>query len=105
VHSRYKRSFQDLPVQDKKLIVEIDNRKLFCDNPDCKNVTFAETFSFLPAKGKKSKRLLDKIIDVSLTVSSVTASALLRDGVVDIGKSTICNMLKKKSFQIYKKKL
>ena len=105
VHSKYTRSFQDLPIQNKKVIVVIDNRKLFCDNAGCKNTTFAETFPFLPEKGKKSKRLIDKIMAVSLNVSSVTASTLLREGVVDIGKSTICNMLKKTKSQLYKKKI
>ena len=104
VHSTYTRSFQDLPIQDKKVIVIIKNRKMFCDNPECKNTTFAETFSFLPPKGKKSIRLIDRIIDVSLNVSSVTAASLLQDGVVNIGKSTICNMLKKTKSQIYGKK-
>jgi len=103
-HSRYIRSFQDLPIQDKKVVVVISNRKMFCDNPDCKNTTFAETFSFLQPKGKKSKRLLDKIMEVSLNVSSLTATAVLRNGVADIGKSTICNMLKKTRPQIYRKK-
>ena len=104
VHSTYTRSFQDLPVQDKKVVVEIENRKMFCDNPECKKTTFAETFPFLPYKGKKSKRLIEKIIDISLTVSSVTASALLQDGVVNVGKSTICNMLKKTKSQVCEKK-
>jgi len=101
VHSTYTRSFQDLPVQDKKVIVVIKNRKMFCDNPDCKKTTFAETFPFIPPKGKKSKRLIEKIIDISLNVSSVTAASILSGGVVSIGKSTICTMLKKTKSQVY----
>ena len=104
VHSRYTRSFQDLPIQEKKLIVVINNKKMFCDNPKCGKTTFAEAFEFLPPKGKKSKRLLDKITDISLNVSSVMASSLLRDGIADVGKSTICNMLKKTKFQLYGEK-
>jgi len=99
VHSRYTRSFQDLPIQDKKVVVVIDNRKMFCDNPKCKKRTFAETYGFLQPKGKKTKRLLEKITDISLNVSSITASSLLRDGIADVGKSTICNMLKKTKFR------
>jgi transposase len=104
VHSAYPRSFQDLPVQEKKVIVVIKNRKMFCDNPDCGKKTFAETFMFLPPKGKKSKRLIGKIVDVSLNVSSVTAARLLKDGIADVGKSTICNLLKKTTSQTSKKK-
>lgn len=108
IHSKYTRSFQDLPIQDKKLIIVIKNKKLFCDNPECGNTTFAETFSFLPRKGKKSKRLIDKILDVSLSVNSVTAASILSGpggGIVSIGKSTICNMLKKTKAQVYGRKM
>lgn len=96
VHSTYERSFQDLPVMGKKSRIVINNRKFFCLNPDCGHTTFAEKFDFLPPKGKKTRRLLDKMVDVSLSVSSVTAADILRDGIVDVGKSTICNLLKKR---------
>jgi len=47
VHSHYERSFQDLPIQGKKVVVIIDNRKMFCDNPECERTTFAESFAFM----------------------------------------------------------
>ena len=104
VHSVYTRNFQDLPIQDKKVTVVIGNRKMFCDNPVCKKTTFAEKFSFLASKSKKSERLINRIADVSLNVSSVTAAALLRNGVVDVGKSTICAILKKTGPRLHRKK-
>lgn len=94
-HSTYGRSFQDLPVMGMKTQIIIDNRKMFCLNPDCSHTTFAETFDFLQPKGKKTERLLDKIADISLNTSSVAAADILRDGIVDVGKSTVCNLLKK----------
>lgn len=96
VHSTYERSFQDLPVMGRKSRIVINNRKLFCLNPDCGHTTFAETFDCLPPKGKKTKRLLEKIVDVSLGVSSVNAADILKDGIADVGKSTICSLLKKR---------
>lgn len=96
VHSRYEKSFQDLPIMGKKTKVIIENRKFFCDNPDCTFTTFAERFDFLKRNGKKTKRLIDKIVDISLNTSSVAASRTLKDGIADVGKSTICNLLKKR---------
>ena len=32
-HSHYKKSFQDLPIQEKKVMVILSNRKMFCNNP------------------------------------------------------------------------
>lgn len=56
-HSKYKRTFQDLPIQGKKVIITISNRKMFCNNPDCKNKTFTEKFDFINDKSKKTKKI------------------------------------------------
>jgi transposase len=98
-HSHYQRSFQDLPIQGKKVIIVLDNRKMFCNNPECGHKTFAETFDFLQPKAKKSSRLTDEIINISLNVSSITASEILRSRTANVGKSTICNLLKKRNSQ------
>ena len=95
IHSRYERRFRDLPIQGKKVEIVLDNLKYFCDNPECGHKTFAETFDCLPYKGKRSKRLTESIIALSLNVSSITASSILKKGTADVGKSTICNLLKK----------
>jgi transposase len=97
VHSHYERSFQDLPIQGKKVRVILNNRKMFCNTPDCNHTTFAESFDFLNFKAKKTKRLETEIINISMNVSSLTATDLLKDRVADVGKSTICKLLKKRS--------
>ena len=96
VHSVYKRRFKDLPIQGKKVEIIINNRKMFCNNSECEHRTFAETFDCLPFKSTRSQRLTDEIVRISLEVSSITASRLLNKSVVKVGKSTICNLLKKK---------
>ncbi len=95
-HSAYERSFQDLPVMGMKSRIVIRNRKMFWINPECSHRTFAETFGFIRPKAQKSSRLQEKIIDVSLNVSSVSAASILKDGIADVGKSAICSLLKKR---------
>ena len=95
IHSHYTRSFQDLPIQGKKVEIILNNRKVFCDNPNCNHTTFAERFSWLAPKSKKTKRLEEEIIRLSLNCSSVAASRILRKSTVTIGKSTVCTLLKK----------
>lgn len=95
IHSVYERSFQDLPIQGHIVYVSISNRKYFCDNPSCPNTTFAESFRCIKPKAKKSERLINEILKVSLEVSSVTASRMLKNGVANVCKSTICDILKK----------
>jgi transposase len=96
VHSVYARKFQHLPIDGKKVKIIIKNKKYFCLNPECSNTTFAETFECLPYNARRSKRLTDEIIQASAKTSSVKASALLRKNTADVGKSTICEILKKK---------
>lgn len=95
IHSYYDRSFQDLPIQGKKTLIFITNRKMFCNNSECSHTTFAEQFDFIEYKAKKSKRLKEEIIRVSLNQSSVSASDYLNKSVADVKKSTICSYLKK----------
>ena len=96
VHSCYPRKFQDLPIQGKKVYIVIENRKMFCKNPKCEHKTFAESFSFLPRNGKRTMRLEEEIVKISLTCSSLTASKLLSARVANIGKTAICRLLKKR---------
>jgi transposase len=95
IHSLYERSFQDLPIQVKKVVYILRNRKFFCRNSDCKHLTFAESFEFLAFKGKMTKRLEKSIVEQSLNVSSLTAAKQFSRNFANVGKSTICNLLKK----------
>jgi transposase len=97
IHSMYTRRLQDLPIQGKKVKLTLHNRKYFCINPECNHKTFAERFDFYERKSVRTKRLQAEILRVSLTQSSISASKYLRNSVADVGKSTICDMLKKRS--------
>ena len=68
---------------------------MYCDHPDCTHTTFAERFDFVASNGKKTKRLVDKILMTSANLSSVNASFLLKADSVKASKSKICDLLKK----------
>ncbi|MGL4730877.1 MAG: transposase family protein [Clostridium sp.] len=53
-HSTYISTLQDLPIQDKKVILIIHNKKMFCENKNCTKKTFAEYFDFYNPKAKKN---------------------------------------------------
>jgi transposase len=95
VHSYYMKSFQDLPIQGHKVIITIKNRKMFCNNTNCSKKTFAETFEFLAPNAKKSARLDNEIINISMNVSSLAAEQIIKNRIATVGKSTICNLIKK----------
>lgn len=95
VHSYYKKSFQDLPIQGNKVIIFINNRKMFCNNISCAKKTFAETFLFITSNAKTTTRLQNAIINLSINVSSLSAEKIIKSSIASVGKSTICNLLKK----------
>jgi len=95
-HSTYTKSFMDLPLNNNKVLIRVKNRKMFCDNKECKHKTFAETYDFVDRKSKKTNRLKKYILDTSTNMSSIAAQNLLRKNGVQIGKSTICAFYKKK---------
>lgn len=104
-HSVYKKEFQDLPIQNNQVTVLIMNRKMFCLNPECSHKTFSERFDFIRYKARKTERLLEKIINMSSRLSSVSASTALKSDTVTISKSTICRLIKKTPLKIDKNKV
>lgn len=95
VHSVYPKSFQDLPIQGKKVTIHLVNRKFFCFNPDCTHHTFSERFDCIADKAKKTKRLEEEILTIAIHCSSVTAAKILTKNTADIKKSSICRLLRK----------
>jgi transposase len=95
VHSNYVRKLQDLPMQGKKVVIYLTNRKFFCGNEQCGHRTFAERLPFYEPNATKTSRLQEEIMRIATTQSALAASKYLRQSVAQVGKSTICNMLKK----------
>ena len=95
VHSVYPRKFRDLPIQGMKVEVVIRNRKFYCQNAECGHKTFAESYECLPRMARRSQQLTQAIVHTATNTSSITASKMLGEGTADVGKSTICRLLKK----------
>lgn len=95
VHSTYIRNIEDIPIQERQTILRVKTRKMFCNNPECQHKTFSESFEFVEPKGRKTKRLLTRILKTSLSLSSINASSILKEEHVLVGKSTICQLIKK----------
>jgi len=96
IHSHYERRLQDLPISGKKVRIVLRNKKYFCRNRTCPHKTFAESYAFYEPKATKTKRLQEEILRASLTQSSTSAAKYLRGSVAEVGKSTICGLLKKR---------
>jgi transposase len=102
VHMRYNKSFDDLPIQGRKVEIRIKNKNYFCLNPQCSHKTFAETFGCLHSKAKKTIRLENEILSLSMEMSSISAAKYLNQNIVGVSKSTICRLIEKKTSQSIK---
>lgn len=98
IHSKYVRDIRDLPVSGKPVIIRLQCNKYICRNPKCKShgKTFTAGMGFVSRRGRMTKRLEDRISQTAASVSSVSAQNLLRKSGIQVSKSTICSMLKKK---------
>ena len=95
VHSIYQREIQDLPMQNRKVILLVKTRKMFCSNCKCEKKTFSECHPFVENNGKKTRRLVQNILFTSAQLSSVNAAKILKSNSIEVGKSSICSLLKK----------
>lgn len=95
VHDRVPRTLQDLPAMGNKVRIELMQRKMKCTNPECPHRTFTERFSCFAPYARRTNRLTDKIVDLTLDTSANAAAGNLREGICDVGKSTLCVLLKK----------
>lgn len=95
VHSAYEREIQDLPIQEKQVILLVRTRKMFCTNPKCGHTTFAEIHPFAAPKAQKTDRLVKNILHTSTQLSSLNAAKLLKSAHITTCKSSICSLLKK----------
>lgn len=82
-------------MQNKKVVLLVKTRRMFCTNCLYNRKTFSERHSVVDSKSKKSLRLEKNIIYTSTQLSSINASKILKSNNIDACKSSICTLLKK----------
>ncbi len=71
VHSRYARSINDLPILGRQLQIQLNARKLSCENEKCPQRIFCERFStFTDSHAQSTKRLNLALCKISLAAGA-----------------------------------
>ena len=96
IHSKYVRNIKDLPIQEYKVILNIETKIFFCKNNKCKTNTFSEKFDFIESHERMTIRLRDSIVEISKGMSAKSAKTVINKGLVNISDDTILRILKKK---------
>ena len=79
VHDRYRRCLQDLACGGRPVQIELEVRRLICDNPGCPVATFAEQVEGLTARHQRRTAGLRSLLErVALALAGRAGSRLAR---------------------------
>lgn len=96
IHSKYHRKIKDLPIQEEKVILDIEAKVFFCKNKKCTINTFAEQFDFIESHSRMTTRLKDRIVENSKGMSARASKTIINEGLAEISDDTILRLVKKK---------
>jgi transposase len=79
VHSRYERRLADAAIGGQRVIIRLQVRRLFCDEPACAKTTFAEQVPGLAARYARKTELLAGVLrDIAVALAGRAGARLAR---------------------------
>lgn len=95
VHQRYDKILQDLPIDNKNVTLIIKARVYRCDNSKCDHFSFNEQFELFDPIDQKTKRLIERIVNLSRNATCREVAKVLNEQGVIISKATVNNIYNK----------
>ncbi|MBV2156784.1 ISL3 family transposase [Kitasatospora sp. SUK 42] len=77
VHSRYVRHVADEAVGGRAVVIDLSVRRLYCENPACEKVTFAEQVTGLTRRYQRRTPALQTVVDAVAVALAGSAGARL----------------------------
>jgi len=65
IHSRYTRRLADTAIGGRPARIELQVRRLYCENPLCPKVTFAEQIDGLTVRYQRRTPLLQRLVQIA----------------------------------------
>jgi transposase len=95
VHDRYRRCLQDLACGGRPVQVELEVRRLICDNPACPVATFAEQVKGLTARHQRRTAGLRSLLErVALALAGRAGSRLARALGAAVSRFTLIRLVR-----------
>lgn len=95
INAKYFRTIKNLPIQDNKVILNLETKTFFCKNKECQIKTFSEKFDFIESHSRITTRLKDMIVEDAKGMNAHYAKTTVNKGLVNISDDTILRLLKK----------
>ncbi|MGW2557388.1 ISL3 family transposase [Streptomyces sp. NPDC001635] len=77
VHSRYERHVADEAVGGRSVVIDLSVRRLYCENPACEKITFAEQVTGLTRRYQRRTPALQRVVDAVAVALAGSAGARL----------------------------
>jgi len=80
---------------DKKVVIRLQTRKFFCDNPNCESEVFTERFdSLIKPYARKTDRLTKYLESIGFTVNAQIGSISSKQILADVSSDNILRTVK-----------
>lgn len=98
-HSRYVRRLSDVTLAGRPLRIELSVRRLYCENPMCPKVTFAEQVAGLAVRyQRRTPRLQSLVEDIGVVLAGRGGSRMLRILNIRLSRCTVLSQLMRVPF-------
>ncbi|WP_405562983.1 transposase family protein [Streptomyces phaeochromogenes] len=94
VHSRYERHLADASVGGREVRIDLNVRRLYCENPACPKQTFVEQVPGLTVRYQRRTPLLQEIVEaVGILLAGRGGARMLRVVGVALSRCTVLSQL------------
>jgi transposase len=101
VHSQYQRMLKDLPVMNNRVVIHLQTRKFFCDNPNCETGVFTVRFeSLIKPYARKTDRLHKYLEFIGFAVNAEVGSVISKQILADISPDSMLKLAKQAELTI-----
>jgi len=95
IHSTYHRKIQDIPLFQKKGILDVTAHRYYCDHPQCQQKVFAENLDGFSGKyGRMTERLETLIVTIAENTSCEGCAKICKCMGIDVSGDTVIKLLK-----------
>ena len=94
VHSRYERRLADAAIGGRRVVIRLQVRRLFCDDPACAKTTFAEQVPGLTVRyGRKTALLAEVLRNIAVALAGRAGCRLARALHVTASRPTLLRLV------------
>mgnify|MGYP003571064901 CR=1 FL=1 len=99
LHSRYQRTFQDLPAHGRRMVIRVTARRFRCREAECPRKTFSEPFTGVTAGryARRTARSETLVHQIALAMGGRPGERLTTRLCVDASRDTLLRLIRRRA--------